>query len=88
MVTIKRVPTRPRIAVVLYKGGAVGEAGVEINSCGLLSDVWEHLVLPGLGLLEVVAAEKLRSSPDEGLSVSQLGCAFGDFVRSHGPVNA
>lgn len=39
MVTIKRVPTRPRIAVVLYKGGAVGEAGVEINSCGLLSDV-------------------------------------------------
>lgn len=39
MVTIKRVPTRPRTAVVLYKGGAVGEAGVEINSCGLLSDV-------------------------------------------------
>ena len=36
-------------------------------------------MLPGLGLLEVVAAEKLRSSPDEGLSVSQLGCAFGDF---------
>ena len=30
MVTIERVP---------YKGGAVGEAGVEINSCGLLSDV-------------------------------------------------
>ena len=41
-------------------------------------------MLPGLGLLEVVAAEKLRSSPDEGLSVSQLGCAFSDFEDLHG----
>ena len=35
----KRPRTMVTIERVLYKGGAVGEAGVEINSCGLLSDV-------------------------------------------------